>query len=114
MAKTDIPGIPSSEITPEHVYVNRRQFMLGLGGLAAAAALAACAAPSNPAPAATTVPAVVATGATVDELGDPLTTYEAVTTYNNYYEFGTDKSDPAMRCQKLSHNAVDRGRWAGW
>jgi len=32
-------------------------------------------------------------------LGDPLTTYEAATTYNNYYEFGTDKSDPAVRAK---------------
>ena len=38
-------------------------------------------------------------GATTDELGDPLTTYEAVTTYNNYYEFGTDKSEPAIRAK---------------
>ena len=29
MAKIDIPKIPSSEITPEHVYLNRRQFMRG-------------------------------------------------------------------------------------
>ena len=40
-------------------------------------------------------------GATTDELGDPLTTYEAVTTYNNYYEFGTDKSDPAVRAKNF-------------
>ena len=39
------------------------------------------------------------TGATTDELGDPLTTYEAVTNYNNYYEFGTDKREPAIRAK---------------
>ena len=32
---------------------------------------------------------------TVDEKVDPLTTFEQITTYNNYYEFGTDKGDPA-------------------
>lgn len=100
MAKVDIPGIPSSEITPEPVYINRRKFMQGLGGLAAAAALAACATPAAPnatgtpsaGSAATVAPSA---GKSADELGDRLTTYEDVTTYNNYYEFGTDKSDPA-------------------
>jgi sulfoxide reductase catalytic subunit YedY len=34
-------------------------------------------------------------GKTTDELGDPLTEHEAVTNYNNFYEFGMDKGDPA-------------------
>jgi sulfoxide reductase catalytic subunit YedY len=34
-------------------------------------------------------------GAGVDELGDPTTTYESVTNYNNYYEFTTDKEGVA-------------------
>ena len=108
---TDIPRIPSSEITPEHVYINRRQFMQGLGLAASAAVLAACAAPAapqpQPAPAAasgsasppapaTGVPAQPKAGKDTDELGDKLTSYEDVTSYNNYYEFGTGKSDPAI------------------
>ena len=114
MAKIDIPKIPSSEITPEHVYINRRQFMRGVGLAAGALAVAACAAPGatavpttapatdtpaagGAAPAAPTL--APSAGATTDELGDPLTTYEAATTYNNYYEFGTDKSDPAVRAK---------------
>ena len=114
MAKIDIPKIPSSEITPEHVYINRRQFMRGVGLAAGALAVAACAAPGAPAvpttaPAADTPAAggaapaaptlAPSAGATTDELGDPLTTYEAATTYNNYYEFGTDKSEPAIRAK---------------
>ena len=114
MTKTDIPKIPSSEITPEHVYVNRRQFMRGVGLAAGAMAVAACAAPGahttpTPAPSADASPASGAAPAAptaapsaskqTDELGDPLTTYEAVTTYNNYYEFGTDKSEPAIRAK---------------
>ena len=114
MAKIDIPKIPSSEITPEHVYLNRRQFMRGVGLAAGALAVAACAAPGAPA-VPTTAPATdtpaaggaapaaptlaPSAGATTDELGDPLTTYEAATTYNNYYEFGTDKSEPAIRAK---------------
>jgi sulfoxide reductase catalytic subunit YedY len=107
MARSDIPKIPSSEITPEHVYLNRRQFMRGVGLAAGAFAMAACTVPIGPA-VQTTAPATAApaaptlapsTGATTDELGDPLTTYEAATTYNNYYEFGTDKSEPAIRAK---------------
>jgi sulfoxide reductase catalytic subunit YedY len=80
----------SSEITPEHVYLSRRRF-LKFGALAAGSALlAACAA--NPTPGA--APAgTEATG--VDELGDPWTPYEAVTNYNNYYEFIEDKPSVA-------------------
>ena len=47
------PRIPSSEITPEKVYINRRQFMKGVAIGAGALALAACAAPAAPTPAAT-------------------------------------------------------------
>jgi sulfoxide reductase catalytic subunit YedY len=114
MTRADIPKIPSSEITPEHVYINRRQFMRGVGLAAGALAVAACAAPglkttpttapsANASPAsgaAGAAPTVAASAGTVtDELGDPLTTYEAVTTYNNYYEFGADKSEPAIRAK---------------
>ena len=91
MTRADIPKIPSSEITPEHVYVNRRQFMRGVGLAAGALAVAACAAPgANTAP--TTAPSADASPASgaapaaptaapsaskqTDELGDPLTTYE--------------------------------------
>ncbi len=113
MAKYRFPPIPSSEITPEHIYLNRRRFISGLGLVAGSLAIAACAAPGTqggPATATENVPPVAGPTAlpglpgadaapsarsTRDELGDPLTTYEAVTTYNNFYEFGTDKGDPA-------------------
>jgi sulfoxide reductase catalytic subunit YedY len=99
--------IKSSEITPEHVYLNRRAFMKGVGSVAASALLlSACAAPSanqtlpsstpaapedaTPAEQSEPTPEPSATAAT-DELGDPLTTFEAVTNYNNFYEFSMDK-----------------------
>ncbi len=85
--------IRSSEITPEHLYLNRRQF-LKLGGLAAGAlALAACG-ESEPAATQLAGPAP-STQAQTDELGDPLTSFEAVTNYNNFYEFTTDKEGVA-------------------
>ncbi len=88
--------IASSEITPEHVYLSRRQFLKGIGALAAGSALlSACGpqAPSAPADAGGS-DAPAADGLT-DELGDTATPYEVITNYNNYYEFSTDKEDVA-------------------
>ncbi len=87
--------ISPSEITPEDVYINRRQFMK-LGALALGASiLAGCAPGSVDATSAlpnaeTTEPPAQEAGQT-DELGDPLTSFEDVTQYNNYYEFTTTK-----------------------
>lgn len=84
--------ILSSEITPEHVYLSRRKFMVGIGALATSAALAACGTQKADAPAAEPVPgSTLSSTTTADELGDPLNSYEAITNYNNYYEFTTDK-----------------------
>jgi sulfoxide reductase catalytic subunit YedY len=100
--------IAPSEITPEHIFLNRRKFMIGAGSAAGALALAACAMPGQPAaapqaaaptvqaapagdlPTALAYPEPYASSAS-DELGDPLNSYEEITTYNNYYEFSTDK-----------------------
>ena len=92
--------IPSSEITPEQVYLNRRSFMKGATLAAAGALLTACGpdmsgAPKGSAPADGVAPTPGATGAATDELGDPLNTYDDIITYNNYYEFSTDKDGPA-------------------
>jgi sulfoxide reductase catalytic subunit YedY len=72
----------SSEITPERLYYDRRDFLRTAGLLGIAAA--------------TLGRAESASAATQDgQLKDELTPFEDVTTYNNFYEFGTDKSDPA-------------------
>ena len=106
--------IPSSDITPEHVYFSRRAFMTGAAAVAGAAALAACAPKTDlrgagsvaqqpqptavsGAPIATTAPAVIP-GQT-DELGDSLTSFEDVTNYNNFYEFTTNKEAVANRAK---------------
>jgi sulfoxide reductase catalytic subunit YedY len=67
--------IPSSEITPYDLYVNRRQFLAQSAGLAAVAALD---------------PAALA----AQQAAEKQNTFEEITQYNNYYEFGTDKEDP--------------------
>jgi sulfoxide reductase catalytic subunit YedY len=101
--------IRSSDITPEAVYVNRRQFMKGAAFVAGGVLLAACAprATTVPATATTTAATTSAAGTTApatavasykqqDELGNPLTAYDAVTGYNNYYEFTDDKQGVAL------------------
>jgi sulfoxide reductase catalytic subunit YedY len=79
----------SSEITPESVYLSRRRFMQGLGAVALAGGTGACVGPTIGPPAPT--PEDLETRATSDELGNPLTAYDAVTGYNNFYEFSTSK-----------------------
>jgi sulfoxide reductase catalytic subunit YedY len=83
---------PSSEITPEAVYLNRRAFLRTAGLAGAGALLAACGLNPDSTPA--TTPDLVVQSQE-DELGDPLTDYQAVTGYNNYYEFTTDKEGVA-------------------
>jgi sulfoxide reductase catalytic subunit YedY len=88
--------IRSSEITPEQTYLSRRTFLGTAAGLSAAALLAACGgAPA--APAATPLPADTRT----DDLGDPLNTFEQISSYNNYYEFTTDKEGVARLAQSF-------------
>jgi sulfoxide reductase catalytic subunit YedY len=68
--------------------------MAGAGTLAAGVALAACGVAADAPAAAPAGPAPAASAAT-DELGGAVNSYEQITTYNNFYEFGTDKADPA-------------------
>lgn len=87
--------VPSSEITPHHVYLARRQFMKGVGAAALTAGLMGCRperpelSGSAPSTDVSAIPTEVST--TTDELGDPLTSYQSIVTYNNYYEFSTNK-----------------------
>ncbi len=95
------PDIPEPEVTPEAVYLRRREFLaLGAAGAVGAAAgalpLPARAAGDDPAG----DPLVVARKADLAG-GEKPTPWKAVTTYNNFYEFGTDKSDPAERAGTL-------------
>lgn len=84
--------IPSSDITPEHIYRSRRRFLRGIGALALAGlGVAACGDAADPPPPLTPGPVSRQT----DELGDPLNTYQEITTYNNFYEFTTSKEGVA-------------------
>jgi sulfoxide reductase catalytic subunit YedY len=88
------PDILSSEITPESVYVNRRSFIraaaVGTAGLAVGASGLAAGGVDHRRR--QEIPARFAEMRS--ELDEELNSYEAVTTYNNFYEFGTGKEDP--------------------
>jgi sulfoxide reductase catalytic subunit YedY len=85
--------IKSSEITPEEQYYSRRDFLKGMGIVSAGAViLAACRGQSMPS---TDIPTQVSTenlpAGTPTIESDPLTSFEAITNYNNYYEFSINK-----------------------
>jgi len=87
-----------SEITPQGLYLDRRRFLrLGAGSAVAAAALSSGL--WEPAWAGTKLSKVTKGGAY--DAKDELTPYESVTSYNNFYEFGTDKEDPARLAGSL-------------
>jgi sulfoxide reductase catalytic subunit YedY len=84
--------IRPSEITPEHIYLSRRAFLKGGAAAAGALLLAACGSRGDAsAPALEGAPTAIPPSETTDELGDPLNTYNEITTYNNFYEFSTGK-----------------------
>jgi sulfoxide reductase catalytic subunit YedY len=102
------PDIPSSEITSKSDYMNRRKFMAGAAALGVAALgadrLVNMAAPRQRVDAATEP--VAATKLTTipskySSTGLTETSYQDITTYNNFYEFGTEKSDPSHNAWRL-------------
>ena len=99
MRSSDLPKLPSSEITPESTYVDRRSFLIAAGvigaGLAGAKALGASGLlgeMQQGEPQARGTPY----GLQPDDRPTP---YEDVTGYNNFYEFGTGKEDPKANSQ---------------
>ncbi|MDD5577888.1 MAG: protein-methionine-sulfoxide reductase catalytic subunit MsrP [Methylobacter sp.] len=92
MTKYKIPGIKASEIAPRELFYARRRFMQWAGSASVAALL----------------PGSVLAGDKLADvktssytLPDKLTPLEDVTQYNNFYEFGTDKEDPAKNAGSL-------------
>lgn len=68
------------DVTPEHIYFNRRQLLAGGASLLGAG--------------------LIAGGAKAQPL--EANTWEEITTYNNFYEFGTRKEDPARHAHQLT------------
>jgi methionine sulfoxide reductase catalytic subunit len=88
--------IASSEITPKHLYLNRRKFLAGAVAAGAAATLGEgigeLISPSLKAQADAKIDGIQKSQFSTTET---ITPYKDVTNYNNYYEFSTDKYEPA-------------------
>src|SRR6266700_3574176 len=96
------PDLKYSDVTPRQVYLDRRKFLYGMGlagGLALAGkSFANLAFPSSRAYASTKLAGVVKGPFSTDE---KVTPKDSVTTYNNYYEFGTEKDGPSRNAGKF-------------
>ena len=84
--------IVPSEITPQGTYLRRREILAGMGALGLGIGMA------NAPPASAAKLTVVKSPLSTSE---PMTPLKDVTSYNNYYEFGTDKGDPAENAHTL-------------
>ena len=94
-----LPRIPASEITGESVYRDRRRLLAALAASPVLAGLSGCAEAEPPPPPKTAISA--ADAAAGFRTGEEQTRYEDITTYNNFYEFGTDKGDPSRAAKTL-------------
>jgi sulfoxide reductase catalytic subunit YedY len=83
MARRYTSRLTYDDVTPEHMFLNRRQIMAGAGGLLGAGLIGG------------------ARQARAQGALEP-NSWEEITTYNNYYEFGTGKSDPAENAHTLT------------
>jgi sulfoxide reductase catalytic subunit YedY len=97
-------GIQSSEITDQKVYLNRREFIQQATGTAMVAAAGILASDAllhaaTPAPRGRKLANVKKNAAF--SVSEPPNSWEQITTYNNFYEFGTDKDDPSEYSQKF-------------
>jgi sulfoxide reductase catalytic subunit YedY len=81
--------IQSSEITPERDFVSRRKFIAAAGvatlGLAGSTRLLGA----------------LGSATAQDQQNETPNTWDEITTYNNYYEFGTDKADPSANSKNF-------------
>jgi sulfoxide reductase catalytic subunit YedY len=95
--------VTPSEITPEAVWIDRRRFLAQMGLAAIGLAATGCgragdAEAVGAQPVLADLPVARKTDAAKRE---PPSTYEDITHYNNYYEFGTGKTDPAASAHTL-------------
>jgi sulfoxide reductase catalytic subunit YedY len=105
------PAIPASEITDEQLYLRRREFLRMAGGAAAMAAAAPLLHGCSGEPLAAEPRPGDLFGAAQSPLSgykekaiatdEKLNTFEEITGYNNFYEFGTGKDDPQRFAGKM-------------
>ena len=93
--------IRSSEITPKKLYLNRREFIVSAAaaGIGIAASGGSVQAAGKPAPHGAKLPNIKKSPLSVSN--EKLTSWNEITTYNNFYEFGLDKDSPSMLADRL-------------
>ncbi len=89
--KNKYSELPENQVTDESLYLNRRQFINKSAMIAAVTALPKLAFANNPIP----EPDYKELSQSPFSTDEELTPFDDITSYNNFYEFGTDKSDPA-------------------
>jgi sulfoxide reductase catalytic subunit YedY len=111
--RTLAPEPPSSDITPESLYLRRREFIknaaLSVGTAAIFGSGLVWLVGQRPPPDAPDQPPLAQAAAVAAEptspgqydTDEPMTAYQSVTTYNNYYEFGVEKDEPARNAHTL-------------
>lgn len=90
MAHYRPPKISSSEITPKEIYLSRRQWLAGAAGLGAASLIGLPSAEAKP------IIEPLTFSKSPLSTDEPQTPKDGVTSYNNFYEFGTGKNDPEL------------------
>jgi sulfoxide reductase catalytic subunit YedY len=103
MSTRKAPELTDADITPKSVYLDRRKFLQAMGIVGATAAagkgLFELALPTQTAFAATKLTGLAKSPFSTTEKQN---TFEDVTHYNNFYEFGTDKGDPAKNSKNFN------------
>ena len=87
--------IAPSEITPRELYLRRREFLAGAASLALLPGVSALLSDAQAAP-------LTAAPSPLSTTDEDKSTLADITSYNNFYEFGTDKGDPARYAGKLT------------
>jgi sulfoxide reductase catalytic subunit YedY len=94
--------IPSSEITPRELYLNRRKFIAAAAGAGAVAlGQKLIAGLINPEMTAYAGAKLQFVKSPLSTQGEELTPFKDISGYNNFYEFGTNKEDPARNAHTL-------------
>lgn len=103
--------LPASEITPEPLFLRRREFLrntllftatsMGVGGSLLWLRGGNRASEPTSSPVSMSTPSLTTVGRSSYSTNEPSTSYRDITTYNNFYEFGLDKSDPAANAHTL-------------
>ena len=100
--------IAPSQITPQGVYLRRREFLAGAASLGLIGTMSAAL------PGRAEAAPLQAAKSPLSTTGEQVTLLKDITTYNNFYEFGTDKGDPRAHTRTRSPPAHGRSRSTAW